>query len=64
MYEQVLIAALDCGEFEQAKVSNIQCYGSISFLSLKQYLSTLKRQFPDSQRVLKLEGMVFEAMGW
>lgn len=47
VYEQVVIAALDCGEFEQAN----------------QYLATLKRQFPKSRRVLKLEGMVLEAMG-
>ncbi|XP_075070063.1 ER membrane protein complex subunit 2 isoform X1 [Mixophyes fleayi] len=46
IYEQVMIAALDCGRDEIA----ISC------------LQELRRQFPGSHRVKKLTGMRFEAM--
>lgn len=47
VHEQVCVAALDCGDHETAKYS----------------LEALKKQFPSSIRVLKLEGMCLEAEG-
>eukprot|EP00026_Physarum_polycephalum_P014398 Phypoly_transcript_14907.p1 GENE.Phypoly_transcript_14907~~Phypoly_transcript_14907.p1 ORF type:complete len:310 (+),score=51.07 Phypoly_transcript_14907:39-932(+) len=47
VYEQVLIAALDCGRVELAQ----------------QYLTKLNSQFPTSTRVKRLRGMILEAQG-
>jgi tetratricopeptide (TPR) repeat protein len=47
VYEQVCVAALDCGDLETAE----SCH------------SKLKNQFPGSVRVQKLRGMILEASG-
>jgi tetratricopeptide (TPR) repeat protein len=47
VYEQVLIAALDCGRIELAE----------------QYIAKLTRQFSNSTRVQRLQGMLLEAQG-
>jgi len=47
LYEQVSIAAMDCGHLEIAK----------------EYIQILLKKFPDSTRVGRLEGMWFEAKG-
>ena len=60
------IAALDCGDLQTAEASLVKNYFlfSLSFLdNLQESLGKLQKRFPDTVRVLKLEGMCLEGEG-
>ena len=64
VHEQVCVAALDCGEQETAEVpAMVNDLIAFDVVFLQHSLEMLKKRFPGSMRVFKLEGMFFEAEG-
>ena len=67
IHEQVCVAALDCGDYSLAEVCNLPSpfwqEGCYHFLLPQRSLEALRKRFPDSERVTRLEGMCVEASG-
>ncbi|KAL6012643.1 hypothetical protein ACLOJK_003132 [Asimina triloba] len=70
LYEQVAVAAMDCHQFDVARVlifhTNITAaYGSddLKIWEHMDCINTLQKKFPDSMRVGRLEAMLLEAKG-
>uniref|UniRef100_A0A8D3DZA5 ER membrane protein complex subunit 2 n=1 Tax=Scophthalmus maximus TaxID=52904 RepID=A0A8D3DZA5_SCOMX len=68
IYEQVMIAALDCSRDDLALVSLAETFQGRWFVlenprvSVETCLQELRKQFPDSHRVKRLSGMRLEAL--